>query len=998
MSSTTPYNTSNLAIYSPALIPGLSLWFDAADPTTVNKSGSSVTQWNDKSGNGYNATVTGSTSYITNSLNGLNGIQISGTTQSITTPSFVLSPTSQVAGFVVAKAVTVNNNTNLLMSTSSYQNYSQYVNGSSNSDYAGYLGGSNTLIDSGHVITNGSIYIYELTFDGANGAIFLNGLQYATFSRTPGTSLTTSQPLVINHGGSAVFVIYEVLFFSSFINPSQRQQIEGYLAWKWGLQTQLQLAFLPPQISGCSLWLDAADSTTIVQSTGSVSQWNDKSGNGYNATATSGHYPTVHSKGQNGLNTLTFDGATQYLQFANSNVLDFNTNDFAVFAAVQFNLNGVTQTFIGKTSTGFPQWRLGTEANNYMVLTIYNSSGAGATSQGPAISGWGFVSGMVYRSTGDILYLNGTGQPSGGTITGSLSTTAITTIGNLTPSSARYWAADMGEIIVYTGTLTTSQRQLIEGYLAWKWGLQASLPSSHPYYYNNPTVTHPFYNQPYLPNTVVNPYLGLNPISATLPNNLSGLALWLDAADATTVIRSGSNVTRWNDKSGNNRYAYASAAINYPQFTGNSVYFPPYQASVTDAQLIFNNYITDNARIDMFIVSKPFNTTQTGTFRTLIKGLNLGTHVIILNTGTTQVGLYYGGMIQFGSLTIDGSARCLLYVSINASYQYTASINGSLTLSAPTSATAKEYIQYFGNASQGGQPWGDINEFIVYNNTLTTSQRQQVEGYLAWKWGLQGNLPSSHPSAGPSVLNVRYAISPYQWLPNNISGLSLWLDAADSSTVIRSGSNVTNVRDKSPNNYILSNATGFTYVNNIFNGKYPSLYNSNNLTNYNLGSNANFILNQPFTAFFIGMKITSTNYYDGMIFDGLVNISNRVAWYGGTYTMYASNSLAHANTSNLINVPILATGFFNTSNSILYINGSQDVTGNIGTNNNLNGTIIGNNWTTNSPWIGHFCELIIYSNVLTTNQRQQIEGYLAWKWGLQKNLPISHPYYLFPPG
>ena len=26
-----------------------------------------------------------------------------------------------------------------------------------------------------------------------------------------------------------------------------------------------------------------------------------------------------------------------------------------------------------------------------------------------------------------------------------------------------------------------SNRQIVEGYLAWKWGLQTSLPSDHPY-------------------------------------------------------------------------------------------------------------------------------------------------------------------------------------------------------------------------------------------------------------------------------------------------------------------------------------------------------------------------------------------------------------------------------------------------------------------------------------------------------------------------------------
>jgi hypothetical protein len=38
----------------------------------------------------------------------------------------------------------------------------------------------------------------------------------------------------------------------------------------------------------------------------------------------------------------------------------------------------------------------------------------------------------------------------------------------------------------------------------------------------------------------------------------------------------------------------------------------------------------------------------------------------------------------------------------------------------------------------------NVYEVIVFNTILTSSQRQQVEGYLAWKWGLQGNLPETH--------------------------------------------------------------------------------------------------------------------------------------------------------------------------------------------------------------------------------------------------------------
>jgi hypothetical protein len=59
-------------------------------------------------------------------------------------------------------------------------------------------------------------------------------------------------------------------------------------------------------------------------------------------------------------------------------------------------------------------------------------------------------------------------------------------------------------------------------------------------------------------------------------------------------------------------------------------------------------------------------------------------------------------------------------------------------------------ISTYGLANQAsGSPEtlnGNIAEVIVYTTSLTTTQRQQVEGYLAWKWGLQANLPAStHP-------------------------------------------------------------------------------------------------------------------------------------------------------------------------------------------------------------------------------------------------------------
>lgn len=66
--------------------------------------------------------------------------------------------------------------------------------------------------------------------------------------------------------------------------------------------------FSPADLSP-ELWLDASDTATITSSSGSVSQWNDKSSNGRNVTqGTGGAQPTTGSFTQNGLNVLSFDG------------------------------------------------------------------------------------------------------------------------------------------------------------------------------------------------------------------------------------------------------------------------------------------------------------------------------------------------------------------------------------------------------------------------------------------------------------------------------------------------------------------------------------------------------------------------------------------------------------------------------------------------------------------------------------------------------------------
>ena len=119
----------------------------------------------------------------------------------------------------------------------------------------------------------------------------------------------------------------ELLIYNSALSDLEILKIETYLSEKWGVNLPsnakrynlgakdsskndyhgvLRKTFSPSDLSNNNLWLDASDSASITHSSNAVSQWNDKSGNNYHATAPSGGEPTTGSASINGKNVLTW--------------------------------------------------------------------------------------------------------------------------------------------------------------------------------------------------------------------------------------------------------------------------------------------------------------------------------------------------------------------------------------------------------------------------------------------------------------------------------------------------------------------------------------------------------------------------------------------------------------------------------------------------------------------------------------------------------------------
>jgi hypothetical protein len=47
--------------------------------------------------------------------------------------------------------------------------------------------------------------------------------------------------------------------------------------------------------------------------------------------------------------------------------------------------------------------------------------------------------------------------------------------------------------------------------------------------------------------------------------------------------------------------------------------------------------------------------------------------------------------------------------------------------------------------------------------------------------------------------------------------------------------------------------------------------------------------------------------------------------------------------------------------------------------------------------VGYIAEIVVLNSIANNIVRQQIEGYLAHKWGLQNSLVASHPFRNRPP-
>jgi hypothetical protein len=232
---------------------------------------------------------------------------------------------------------------------------------------------------------------------------------------------------------------------------------------------------------------------------------------------------------------------------------------------------------------------------------------------------------------------------------------------------------------------------------------------------------------------------------AWTPSSIS-TALWLDANDYSTLTYGVSgNVSQWNDKSGNARHLTQGTESMHPKTgvtTLNGLNALDFDGS-NDFMSVANAAWHNNGDIHIFSVARCDGSTD------IVVANNDGAGGYFCRAqGTTQ---YRSSMIADGGSATAGTFTAATPHIFESKYAtpvtgaridggtevtfsgsgYTSTVN-SLTIGAGDNGTTNSFN-------------GEVAEVLVVAGVMSTGNRQKVEGYLAHKWGLEGNLPGDHP-------------------------------------------------------------------------------------------------------------------------------------------------------------------------------------------------------------------------------------------------------------
>jgi Secretion system C-terminal sorting domain len=203
-----------------------------------------------------------------------------------------------------------------------------------------------------------------------------------------------------------------------------------------------------------------------------------------------------------------------------------------------------------------------------------------------------------------------------------------------------------------------------------------------------------------------------------------------------TGVTGTTNVSLWADQSGANNNAFQATPAQQPALVSVDVNYNPSVNFSGGTMYMSLTAPPADLNSTIFAVGVP---AVNSNWRTMFRGA-INDHPIIIQSGGTTLGFYDGvsGGFKSGSFTWlqnEVAAVGLEMRTGNVNFRK----NGTQGASITTINLAGLSLDYFGNYANNGQNFGRIAESVIYNNsaaTLTATEKNRIESYLAVKYGL----------------------------------------------------------------------------------------------------------------------------------------------------------------------------------------------------------------------------------------------------------------------
>lgn len=229
--------------------------------------------------------------------------------------------------------------------------------------------------------------------------------------------------------------------------------------------------------------------------------------------------------------------------------------------------------------------------------------------------------------------------------------------------------------------------------------------------------------------------------------------LWFDIADLGTLSTGASGITDWRDKSGNSRNLVQATTTRQPAFSAidaggiGSIVFDGGDKlenasagtlNITNSSFVFVVRWNSGSGADVPIGLGPLISTSPNSSRVIYS--NAG--------GNLTFGAWNNDIASGFGVDVGGGFN--IYTVIQNGQSVSFYKNGlpdstlPRTLSSAPLAVSTDRANLGNSQSNLDGFSGALSEVLVFYRAESYSYLEKVEGYLAWKWNLAGNLGAGH--------------------------------------------------------------------------------------------------------------------------------------------------------------------------------------------------------------------------------------------------------------